>query len=638
MRIIACIGIAALGWLAGASGPSSAGAAGAPGLRETPMFQADVAAKKLPPVESRVPSKPLVVAMDGKTVVPGKPGGELRTLIGRARDVRMMVVYGYARLAVYNRDLAIEPDILESIKVDEGRIFTMKLRPGHKWSDGKPFTTADFRYYWEDIANNPELSPNGPPIELLADGEKPKVEIVDPTTVRYSWSKANPFFLPRMAGSAPLFIFRPAHYLKQFHGRYAEPKALAAAVAAANAGAWPALHNRLDNMYEFDNPDLPTLQPWRITNRPPATRFVAERNPYFHRVDPNGVQLPYIDRVILSQADVKLIPAKAGAGEADLQARNLAFDNFTFLKQNEARSGYRTLLWRSAKGSQVALYPNLNVKDPVWRQLVRDVRFRRALSHAIDRGAVNQSIYFGLAIEGNNTVLPESPLFKADYQTRHAKFDLAAANRLLDELGLQRGGDGIRQLPDKRPLEIVIETAGEEPEQVDVLQLVAESWKKAGIRLLVKPSQRDVVRNRVYSGEALMAVWSGLENGVATADHSPAELAPTAQTSLQWPMWGQHHETKGAAGEAPDMPSCQALFKLYQDWIGAAPGAAREAIWREMLEVHADNLFTIGIVGGVQQPVVVNRALRNVPEKGIYNWEPGAYFGIYRPETFWLDR
>jgi peptide/nickel transport system substrate-binding protein len=265
------------------------------------------------------------------------------------------------------------------------------------------------------------------------------------------------------------------------------------------------------------------------------------------------------------------------------------------------------------------------------------VRFRRALSLAIDRGAVNQSIYFGLALEGNNTVLPESPLFKPDYQTRWAKLDLAQANRLLDELDLKRGSDGIRQLADKRPLEIVIETAGEEPEQVDVLQLVGESWKKAGIRLLVKPSQRDVVRNRIFSGEALMAVWSGFENGVATSSHSPAELAPTAQTSLQWPMWGQHYETKGTAGEAPDTPEGQALFKLFHDWIGAAP-PQREAIWHKMLELHADHQFTIGIVGGVQQPVVVNRALRNVPEKGIYNWEPGAFFGIYRPETFWFDR
>ena len=60
----------------------------------------------------------------------------------------------------------------------------------------------------------------------------------------------------------------------------------------------------------------------------------------------------------------------AGAGDVDLQARNIAFNNFTFLKENEARAGYRTLLWRTAKGAHVALFPNLNANDPVWRTLL----------------------------------------------------------------------------------------------------------------------------------------------------------------------------------------------------------------------------------------------------------------------------
>ena len=66
-------------------------------------------------------------------------------------------------------------------------------------------------------------------------------------------------------------------------------------------------------------------------------------------------------------------------------------------------------LWRTGPGSQLALYPNLNVNDPVWRRLLRDVRFRRALSLAINRHEINEVLYFGLAIEGQNTVLPQEP-------------------------------------------------------------------------------------------------------------------------------------------------------------------------------------------------------------------------------------
>ena len=120
----------------------------------------------------------------------------------------------------------------------------------------------------------------------------------------------------------------------------------------------------------------------------------------------------------MSISDGKLIPAKAGTGEVDLQARNIAFNNYTFLKEHQADNGFETYLWDDAKGSHFALNPNLNNNDPVWRKLMRDVRFRRALSLSIDRSIVNETLYFGLAIEGNNTVRPKSPLFRKEYQTK----------------------------------------------------------------------------------------------------------------------------------------------------------------------------------------------------------------------------
>ncbi len=97
-------------------------------------------------------------------------------LIARSRDIRMMVVYGYARLVGYDRNYALMPDLLQNIDAKDDRVFTMKLRPGHKWSDGAPFTSDDFRYFWEDVANDKDLSPSGPPAALLVDGQPPKVE------------------------------------------------------------------------------------------------------------------------------------------------------------------------------------------------------------------------------------------------------------------------------------------------------------------------------------------------------------------------------------------------------------------------------------------------------------------------------
>jgi peptide/nickel transport system substrate-binding protein len=614
------------------------GPAAAVDVQETPMFMDQVKAGKLPPVDQRVPQDPLVVEFTGEQV-PGQPGGELRTLIPRAKDVRLMFVYGYARIVGYDKAFDLVPDLAARFEVEEGRRFTFTLRRGHKWSDGAPFTSEDIRYWWEDVANNKELSPSGPPVAMLVEGKPPVFELIDEQTFRFTWDRPNPFFLPGLAGASPLLIYRPAHYLKHYHEKYADPDKLAAALKEARRRNWASLHNQLDNLYRFDNPELPTLQPWINSTRPPATRFVAERNPYYHRIDAAGHQLPYIDKVYLTVADGKLIPAKAGTGEADLQARNLAFNNYTFLRENQKQGNFTTRLWRTAKSAHVALFPNLNVADPVWRELMRDARFRRALSLAIDRELINETLYFGLALPVNNTMLPESPLFHEDYQTMWAEFDLEQADELLDEVGLDRKDDnGIRLLPDGRPAEIIVETAGEDTEQTDVLELVRDDWARIGIKLFIKPSQREVFRNRVFSGESQMAVWSGWENGVASADMSPAELAPTTQQSLQWPKWGQYYETKGGAGEAPDMPAAQELMDLHKRWLDARDLAERRAIWQRMLEIHAENVFIIGIIAGVQQPVVVKNDLVNVPKEGVYNWDPGAQFGIYRPDTFWFKR
>jgi len=612
-------------------------AAAAPDFKETPSLSEQVKSGKLPPIAKRLPEQPLVVDRFAGPDGPGRSGGEINMLMATARDVRMMVVYGYSRLIAYDDNFQLKPDLLESYEVKEGRIFTFHLRKGHKWSDGQPFTTEDFRYWWEDVANNKELNFTGPPQDMMVDGKPPKFEVLDETTVRFTWDKPNASFLPALAGASPLWIFRPAHYLKQFHIKYADPAKLKEAMERERQRTWAPMHNKLDDQYRNENRDLPRLDPWVPVSKPPTQRFVFERNPYYHRVDANGVQLPYLDRVIVNIASGSLIALKSGSGEADLQARYLRFDNYTFLKRGASQYGFDVRLWQTARGSHIALFPNLNAEDPVWRQVLRDVRFRRALSMGIDRVEINEVLFVGLAIPANNTVLPASPLFKPEYQTKWASYDIDAANKLLDEMGLnKRDGRGIRLLPDGRPVAIIVETAGESTEETDVLQLIADSWAKIGIKLYSKPQTRDILRNRVFSGETTMSVWSGLENGIPRPESNPTDLAPTSQVHLQWPKWGQYFETGGANGEPIDMEWGKKLMELRKRWEESADSAEQARIWQEMLEINVDQVTSIGIVQGVLQPLVVNGKLKNVPKKGVYNWDPGAFFGIYRPDSFWM--
>jgi len=605
-------------------------------LIEPPYWAEAVAAGDLPPVAERVSDEPLMVTMEGERSV-GTYGSDWQMLVSRIKDTRLLVVFGYARLVAYNTDLDLVPDILASYEVEDGRIFTFHLRPGHRWSNGDPFTVEDFRYWWEDVALNPELSPSGPPILMVVDGELPTFEVLDETTVRYTWSKPNPDFLPALASAAPLFIYRPSDYMKRYHVAYGDTDWIDGEVEAAGKSSWASLHNDLDDLYNFDNPELPTLQPWMITNAAPAQRFIGVRNPFYFKIDQAGHQLPYIDRAIMNVIDSKLIPLKAWAGEADLQARGLSFGDYTFLKEGEGHNDYTVRLWQTVRGSELALYPNLNVNDPTWRELLRDVRFRRALSLAIDRHEINQVIYYGLGVEGNNSVLPQSPLYKDAYRSMWAEFDPDQANRLLDEIGLtERNSQGVRLMPDGKPLQIIVETAGEDPLETDILELIGDTWLQAGIKLFAKPLQREVLRNRVFAGETVMSIFFGLENAIPTPDMSPAEFAPTTQQLLQWPKWGQYYETSGGSGEPIDMADPQRLMDLAAAWHHAGTEEEKTAIWSEMLETYADGVYSIGLVAGTLQPVVVSDRLHNVPEEAIFNWDPGSQFGIYEPETFWF--
>ena len=254
---------------------------------EPPLLEDAVKSGKLPPMSERLPHVPLGAAVRA-TATPGRYGGDLRMLMSKDRDIRMMVVYGYARLVGYDEKLRFVPDILESYENVGDREFTFQLRPGHRWSDGTPFTSDDFRYFWEDVANNKSLSPLGLPHALLVDGKRPRVTFPDAHTVRYAWDEAQSAVPARARGPSPLFLFRPAHYLKQFHAKYIGEDKAKAQAAAVKMRNWAGLHHKKDEQYRFDNPDLPTLEPWINTTPLPTTRFVLLRNPYFHRVDPQG--------------------------------------------------------------------------------------------------------------------------------------------------------------------------------------------------------------------------------------------------------------------------------------------------------------------------------------------------------------
>nr|WP_284739481.1 ABC transporter substrate-binding protein [Rhizobium sp. CG5] len=598
-----------------------------------------VRAGKLPPMRERLPRTPRIVPLTESGYAPGRYGGIIRMLIASQRDIRYMPIYSYSRLVGYDRKFNFQPDILRSFEVDDARVFTMHLRPGHRWSDGTPLTVEDFRYVWDDMFHNKELHGGGIPTVLIVNGKEPKFEILDDMTVRYSWEDPNPEFLGELASPVATRLMQPSHYMKQFHPKYQTADRLSSLIEEENVQDWVALHQKMSRSARPENPDLPTLDPWRNTTTPPAGYFVFERNPYFHRVDENGLQLPYVDKIALSVGSGDLISAKAASSESDLQLNNISFSDYTFLKSAEPHGDIEVKLWKRTEGSRVAIIPNLNCADLVWRRVLWDVRVRRALSLAINRDEINKAVFFGLGQASSNTVLPDSPLFKQRYRDAWAGFDPDQANALLDDAGLTRKArHGPRMLPDGRECSIIVETTAENSFEADVLELVTDYFHQIGIRIFTHVSHRELFRQRIVNGNTLMALWWGIDNGVPTADMSPRELAPTSNDQIQWPLWGLHELSGGGQGRPPLIPEALELLGLFHRWRRASEFSEREAIWHAMLEIFTQQVFTIGIVNSVLQPVVKNRHLRNLPEKGLFGFDPTSYLGIYMPDTFWLEQ
>ena len=208
----------------------------------------------------------------------------------------------------------------------------------------------------------------------------------------------------------------------------------------------------------------------------------------------------------------------------------------------------------------------------------------------------------------------------------------------MDEAGLsKRDTDGVRLLPDGRRAELIVESAGESSEETDALELIGDEWLKIGLKLYAHSSHRDVFRQRALSGQAIMSIWTGiLDNGTPSADMSPDKLVPIDDQQYQWPKFGQYIGSNGTEGVKIDMPDVQRMVDLYYEWRHSDSKAKRADVWGRMLAQWGDQVYTIGIVNGTRQPVVISERLKNVPTDGLYSFEPGGFFGMYMPDTFWF--
>lgn len=601
-----------------------AGTALAQPFSESPMLAERVSAGTLPAIEDRLPSTPHVQEPFESV---GSYGGTWRQAMRGGSDNLLERTIGYTRLARWNREWnAIVPDVAESVTVnDNATEFTFVLREGHRWSDGEPFTSADLLFWYESILMNSDVTPSVPSW-LQAGGEPVVVTTPDDTTVVFTFAEPNALFLFNMATvrGANVLAGSPAHWLKQFHADHNEN----ASQLAQQAGAsdWAAHLNAKIGVpaSRWRDAERPVLDAWLLTEPYDGTgQVVAERNPYYHKVDPDGQQLPYIDRVTYDvMEDTQAIVLKAINGEIDFQNRHIETTQARpLIVQNREQGNYDLWIAQPAWSNAMLISLNQTHKDPAMREVFADKDFRIGLSHAINRQELNQIIYAGTSRAWQAAPRPDTALFDEELATQFTAFDTDLANEHLDRVLPERDGEGFRLRSDGERFSFDIEVLTSRQFQIDSLELIKAYWADVGVEMNVRPVERSLSEQLRQNNDHDASVWIGGGGYDMLGLLDPKWYMPFEWQSAfagAWGIWAQDPTDPNA--EEPSEAAKRQL-ELYAQVQATADFGQQMELMGQILDITKEEFYIIGTNMEPDRVGIVNRNLRNVPRS-----MPNTYF------------
>jgi len=432
-------------------------------------------------------------------------------------------------------------------------------------------------------------------------------------------------------------FFAPAHFYERYHPDFVEASELNARVRAEGFISWNALiYAKLRNR-NVSGPFAPTVRSHFIANRTP-TQISFARNPYYHKVDPRGQQLPYIDFVRAEITDnIELVTAKAATGQKDFAAYGLRTQDFPLFKLGEQTSGIRTLEWQRINGSDIIIRPNYNIKNAKLSRLFWSKPFRQALSVAINREEMNQVIYFGRGVPRQVTVIPTSKYFEPTFASSNAQFDPRLARSLLDQLQLQDlDGDGLREYPDGSDLTITLEFIELETPRAISLELLTAYWREIGLDVRMKLIDRALHDQRARAGSMEMSIWTADRSTDLLFAAQPLWYLPLqiGWEGSQWNDWIRWYQSQGQAGAQPP-PEIAQLHQWWDAMQQATEETVRVKLGKNILRSTSENIWSIGTVGMTPHPIVINKRLHNVKENGLWGWD-NRWGMPYAPATWFF--
>ncbi len=597
---------------------------------EAPMLASLVESGDLPPVEERLPSDPLMITPYERI---GDYGGEWRSaMVGGLDHIWMIRLMAYENLIRFTPEWSgVMENVAKSFSANaEATEFTFELREGLRWSDGALYTADDITFWYEDVLTNEDLTPTIA-TWLKSGGEPLSVEKIDDYTVKFSFNTPNGLFLQNLAsilGCGPTSY--PRHYLEPFHINYADD--IDSLIAEAGASDWVELFQSKGgvepcfwtNTSFWQTTEVPTMHAWRLTSTygGGSGRVVAERNPYYFKVDPEGNQLPYIDRMIFDQLeDKETLLLQVLNGDIDMMARHFnSAANRPIVYDNREQGGYSAYGIVGEDANMTALAINLTHLDPVKREIFQNKDFRIGLSHAINRQEIVDIVYLGQGVPRQIAPQSDSPFYDEEFANQYTEYSVDIANEHLDKAGYaERDDEGFRLGPDGNRISIVIE-AGDLFGRgwPDVLELVQGYWGAVGIHMEPRIIDRSLLVSRKVNSEHDATIWGasgGLDVYLTPIWYFPSDPVESAYAPL-WTKWYFDPET----GEEPPDAAKQQM-RLFDQIKGTGDLELQAELMGELLAIAKDQFYVMGINSTPPGYGIAKNYFRNVPAASTGSWK-----------------
>jgi peptide/nickel transport system substrate-binding protein len=632
-------------------GGTTAAAPSAPAntAREAPEFVQLVAEGKLPPLADRLPKKPKIITPYEKV---GVYGGDWRVAQVGGHLTHMHRYQYYENLVTWTPGWGgIEPNVAESYDVSpDSREYTFYLREGMKWSDGQPFSVDDVEFWYNDILNNPQVTPSIGLMYRQGD-DIVKFEKIDQHTFKFIFAGPNGLFLQQIAQVGNLNKqFMPKHYYSQFHIKY-NPDADNQAKAAGFADwvAWFQAKGGVPDPEDviFQNGERPVINAWMWEIAPgvgSASQAIAVRNPYYWKVDTQGNQLPYLDRIVYDLLqDVEVLILKILNGEIDWMDQYFALpNNKAVIYENQEKGGYHLFDTTPTEPNVAIIQFNLNHPDPAQRALFGNKDFRIGVSHAINRQEIIDIIYSGQGTPAQTAPRPGTEFYNERLANQYIEYDLAQANAALDRAGLSaRDSAGFRLRPDGKRVAFTFELDVGRTEFVEMVQLLIGYLREVGIDAQVRTMDRSLWEIRVRQNWEFDATIHRFGGGVGQAVLiDPRYYFPFSGNSVYAPAWQVWYNNPTGIGARmkPEEPTeeIKRSMALYNQIKQTGDTQEQIRLMQQILEIATDQFYTIGILWDANGYGIVKNNFKNVPPVMPFSFEY-PHPGPENPCQFYID-